>query len=768
MTLRILIVLLILTAAHAVGVAQSPPRVPPRPWNGYEWARIPNNFRSIIDNGGTRIPGSESATASGPVFQLPLAIPEFRFLDEEFTTGTNLVVSPNGYIGFNRSTSPATRRIPYLEYDGTGSSTSYANRVLMAFWGNVQPAGADRGGIYWATTVEEGIPVMIIEWRVRSMDLPSGGAGNFQAKLFRSGKIEIHYGPESLQLITPGSSPSVTGNGAVVGIKNYGQWLPGSGPWYVEPGDRQSFLLMLNPRLVRDTAAISWLRTLDIPSAPGSPEFRADLSSYVTPVAYYRPSPYFHYRFPDSAGNPIGYRIKPMDYDMSPETSHVALLPEKQNRYGVYEMNDLPTIITKLVNRGEIGVSQVPVEATIYRGTKIYDVLRDTVKYIGPFDTLLYRFKQPISPNLVNKPDYYRIRVSTSMKEDPNRENDASETAFTVRGEHDMIAHRLISPVPARPPGIKRYPIGSPVEMVLSVVNGGRSEEKEFTVTTKVFDGKSKVAYTDESRITGRIDTLEPIPVIVPGWTPTTPGLHLMRMAVTVEKDAIQDNDTIWYDYFPMVPIEVVHDHEFAVGTFPLYDHRPLERMEYDMKESIPVSAVLINNGVVHDAVVTAEIKDKEGTVVYNRTIELKSVARIEDLVFPDFKPTAAGKYCITVSCNDPLDLEPSNNSTEWCFNVAGSTVGVPGVDDAAGISLTVRPDPARTEISVGYTTPTPDDTRITIHALDGTTVMTVPQEKRRSGSILIPLNDLPSGIYIVRMTTAGGETITKPLHVVR
>src|SRR5688572_4583580 len=108
MRIRRIATLLLLAIVASVGASAQYRAVSPRtanfPWNNYIPSRIPNDFQSIIGNGGTMIPNSNNSQyyyGNEYTFSLPF---NFYFLNTTYSAGYTLRASANGYLGFNGGT----------------------------------------------------------------------------------------------------------------------------------------------------------------------------------------------------------------------------------------------------------------------------------------------------------------------------------------------------------------------------------------------------------------------------------------------------------------------------------------------------------------------------------------------------------------------------------------------------------------------------------------------------------------------------------------
>jgi hypothetical protein len=727
--------------------------------------RIPNDFRTIVGNGGTLIPGSDSGTVDGPNAQLPLPIPQFYFLAQRFSEGFPVTIAPNGYISFNRSLASGSVSAPFLNYL-TGTTLAYANKIIAAFWGNVQPAGTPGGGIYWKTEMGDGQQVLVVEWRVRSLDTPGAPPGNFQVRLFELGAIEIYYGPTALQLQTPG--PGVTGHGAAVGIKNYGQQVGDPRDTRIsDPSDNEKFLLMLNAAQVPDTSAITRVRTLDIPGSPFSPELRADLSSYVSPQQLYRPSPYFHYTFPDSVGQPIGYRIKPMDYEMGAETTYVTRNGLPSSEPAVFTPNDLPKISARFRNFGTIGIQKVPVAADLYRKGALLGTIHDTVKYIGPKDTISFTFATPISPNVANTSDVYYVRTRIELSDDPDPGNDTAQTRFTMRGTTDLMLNRILFPGTA-PTG--SYRVGAPIPVGLEVVDVGAEAIKSFSVRYTIVDDKGTVMADVTAPIQQDLSVFKPETLLVQTWTPTQPGRYYIDASVSLKGDDVPGNDTLRFADSRGQQFTVTTLRDVLIAPFPLYEHEPMQK-SYPLGDSIPIEGVVLitgaGAGLGQRPDVTAQIKDAGGAVVYTRTADFATSDGYIRVRLPSFAPQSPGSYCLTMSVSSDNDNNPDNNRQTWCFDVTGTQTGVESDERMNGLSLTVRPNPATDAVVVEYRTPNQEKAEIALYDMIGRE-LPIEAEETGQGTIVLSVGDLPAGFYTVRLRTASGTALGRSLHIVR
>ena len=189
----IVFLLLALTAAREATAQTTYALSPPSkiPWNNYVPSRIANNFTSIIGNGGTLVPLTNTAFNG---YEYPVTLPfNFLFLNTTYPAGYTLRVGTNGYLAFNGTTFTGNAGAYYgntFASVAAGNARGYYNRMILAHATaiDMRPPVSD-GGVYWAVSGTAPNRVFTIEWR-GALVFYTTRVGNFQLKLYE----DLHTG----------------------------------------------------------------------------------------------------------------------------------------------------------------------------------------------------------------------------------------------------------------------------------------------------------------------------------------------------------------------------------------------------------------------------------------------------------------------------------------------------------------------------------------------------------------------------------------------
>ncbi|KXK55544.1 MAG: hypothetical protein UZ07_CHB004002014, partial [Chlorobi bacterium OLB7] len=687
-------------------MAQTPGTNPPMvkiPWNNYLPQRIPNNFQTIIGSAGTYlIPNTANTYGGSQNYNFNVTASPYDgfpifFLGNYYST---VQVDVAGYIGFNQANYNGYgwglgSNYPNLNYQQgiwNPSWYSYDDRVLWAYWSDLRSSGvtSPTGGVYYRVDGVSPNRVMTFEWRVMGAYYPSANPGNFQAKIYEtpSGKIELFYGPNSINRTKPTDNPQYTlGYGALVGIKNLGQQTAHSTSPTTPPpvNDESKFLVLLDPSQVPDTVAITTARTFYYANVYYQfPELYAYYMSYAgNPYVYYRASPYWHYQFPTKNGQQIGYRLTPLMDDVTPDS--LWFTPER--KANVYLGGSSITINAQFTNFGKNVRQNVPVKALIYRDQDLVNpVATATGTAFTTATAQLGKSQVTLTPTLtaplMDVPGIYTVKVISLLDIDQDILNDTLTGQFSISLPNDVAVWTLLQPYENKLPLKYQYPLGVGVPIEVRFLNAGFNSQKDVPVGYWIFDENGNKVGEGQTIVPGTWDPSTFRDINMPTWTPTKPGHYFVKIYTNLSNDQNRLNDTLLK--WPKLGFPFDANYEIELMALPagIAPHSPQEFQSYPDGRPIPVLVNATNSGIADATNVpaTVTIKNAAGNVVYTRQTTILTVPSGNSTVrqeFPDFIPNGAGEYCLTVTVNDPQDPVTENNSTTWCFNVKARYAGV-------------------------------------------------------------------------------------------
>ncbi len=682
MSLRRIITLCVLALLSIGGVKAQVTSSPARavlPWNQYVPSRIPDGYQSIIGQSGTTLVSGSNNGYYYSVYNISLPFP-FYFIGQTYNQGYTLRVAPSGWMSFNGSSYTYSTYPYYLDYN-TSTFYPYYNKLLMVYWADLQCAGVSGGGIYYRVDGSAPNRVLTVEWRVQGMYYPSGNPGNFQAKLYESnGNIEFHYGPNSIDRTKPSINPMYTfGYGAMVGIKNYGHQFNSQPP---SGNDAEKFLIMCDPAELPDTVAITALPTIPYAGVYRCyPVYYAYYYSYVSPYAYYRPAPYFHYKFPTQDDQRISYRMSPVLNDVAADS--VWFTPTRPaSAYGV---DASVTINARFRNMGGNSRQNIPVRADVYRngGTLVASVTGTAFSNsTAQFGTSNVTFSTAISTPITSQTGEYTVKLYPEYSADQDHSNDTLNGRFFISKSNDLTPYAILQPFKNEAPLFTKYPVGVPVVIEVRYLNLGTRPQFNATVGYQVLDDSGSVLSSGTSTVPGTWESIG-FRDIQFTWTPSTPGHYYVRAFTVLANDENRLNDTL-----PSTsagkgsPFDVLYEVEVQAGSANLYPHFPQQGGSFPDGKPIPVRATFLNSGVsdATNVPATVIIRDAQGRVVYSRNVTITNIVgaggqTVQD--FPSFIPNGSGNYCVTAYANYPGEPIRGNDTAAWCFTVKPRLSGV-------------------------------------------------------------------------------------------
>jgi hypothetical protein len=82
------------------------------------------------------------------------------------------------------------------------------------------------------------------------------------------------------------------------------------------------------------------------------------------------------------------------------------------------------------------------------------------------------------------------------------------------------------------------------------------------------------------------------------------------------------------------------------------------------------------------------------------------------------------------------------------------------------GMSLTVKPNPMRESGSVSYRVSGGSTVRVVLYDVTGREVAVLAERGESSGEVVIPVAELSSGVYTIRLESSTGEVLTEQITV--
>ncbi|HVK39980.1 MAG TPA: hypothetical protein VNA88_15720, partial [Candidatus Kapabacteria bacterium] len=452
----------------ALGTTQAQtvyPTLSARSWNSYVASVVPQNWSSIIDNGGTFLTGSGSQTQNNAlerIYTYSMPFP-FTFLSpgyvEGITTypqGTTIIISTNGYIsfantGYGSTGGTQTGYSYYGYYKLFNTGGPHGSNVIAPFSSWLSGNGVAGAGIYVATLGSAPNRTFVVEWRMtqgNSYGGNDGSVGNFQARLSEAtGNIEFQYSDSPINIL-------YYFYGTIVGLKKYGEsYLDYTQPTATTRGTPEwaRYFLFNNPGYGQgDTVAITAM-THRWWGSYGYAEYYP--WNYSQPASGLLNPYMWHFSFPtDAQGQRIGYKLSPVINDVS--TSNVTFSPVTPAF--AYAPGQDVTVTATFTNNGAAARQNVPVVADLWRnGVKTTSITGTAFPNSTPqFGTNTYTFTTPFGFNnrYTDTTGVYEVRVYPQLATDQDAANDTARGTFYISRDHDMMPFTILQPLSNLPP----------------------------------------------------------------------------------------------------------------------------------------------------------------------------------------------------------------------------------------------------------------------------------------------------------------------------
>ena len=210
---------------------------------------------------------------------------------------------------------------------------------------------------------------------------------------------------------------------------------------------------------------------------------------------------------------------------------------------------------------------------------------------------------------------------------------------------------------------------------------------------------------------------------------------------------------------------------DVRLGKVKAQDIGAVEIVDIDIEpgDSVLIKAAIINYGsdtLSFDSVNSVTLNyniDNGGSFVYsfpptNDSVLLAPNDTVQFSHSEYWKPTTAQPYYICVWTEWMLDGDASNDTT--CIRV-GVGIDITSVEDVdQGIPVRIYPNPATERVSLDWDKPV--SMRVEIFDLMGKKALPSRETEPGSRSATVETGSLPSGIYLLKLTTPDGRTQSK------
>lgn len=733
--------------------------------------RLNTQYTTIVNSnpGGHLVQGSDAAQSTTSMFQLQLPF-RFKFMGDVFQRDEFVWVSITGVLRFthNSTDEPGVTG----GYNLAPNGDTLQQRLLMPYWGSFTSGGVPDGGIYvWhdkgSNLSSLNDDVLVIEWNVLEESGASSDPFRFQCRLRADNIIEFAYDRGTSDGALAQISGTNISGGAAVGIKNVGQ---GPSPCSSCTQPHWNNSLLLTP-LDNDNYALGLQAVTEVPTYNVLDNYAgANLTAWEN-----RPSPYFHYAVP--TGTVTGYRIKPVQQDIGPDTGPLGIV----RACGIYNRGERIRMEARFINFGDSSATAIPVKAVLRHvdSTNPGAEVVGTVTAIPADSSVLYTFADSLNTGPLS-PGTYRLCVTSSYEPDEDRTNDTVCTTIYIRAVVDAKALCIIEPklVVGGPPA--RYPINKTVPVMGCFCNAGLERIAAATAGYKIFDAAGDEVHSASTSLSF-LEAGDDRSVTFNGWVPTVPGLYYVHTGIEAAGDMNRENDslrsfpratgTTHFDKtLPRVPFLVVADTNLGIGEPGRYRHSPVTDTVTPGVQSI--AATLTNDGAsdARDALVHVTLEQPSGPTLRDTVPVAAIAAGAFRLVhfFPSLTLSTPGAYDVTAWIHHPGDSIATNDTLRWTFRILDTVAAIAA--DASmrekGV-MTVIPNPARGSVTVGYYLEHATACKLTIQDIYGSTVRTIACDGgAREQHARFSTSDLASGLYLLRMETASGMRRTATLIV--
>lgn len=748
------------------------------PWNTYESVtRIDSAYNTIVNNGGIRVPSSATAPLGSTMFSIPLPF-DFWFMGDPYPTNSTIGAAITGVLAFEPQ--PAA---PFGGYQLGHSFDGPYTRLLMPFWGNLSAASAN-GGIYYKVepdpnpqAAEFNKKILTIEWVVDALNpdgTESARDGRFQVKLYQHRSvIEFRYHTANSLFWQPPTSADLTPRGAAVGIKNFGQpYQFALVPQCLDPDSDDCYTLWItHPGLLQSPVSATrvWVEDMNLSTLV------CTVNSSTTLLANggTAPSNFFHYSFP-TTGGATGYRIKPVESEVGPDT----LVFSPGRACNLFDSGDRIGVKIGVRNNGTDTARNVPVVFRLHRDSIGGALLLDdtvTVPLIEPHSSVQVAMNDSIVMDTMTSPHMVAEAI-TNLAGDPDRRNDTLRMDVYKRRALDAKTYCILSPPLRTKRPLLRYAVGAAVPLKGVFLNAGTGALPVLTARCEIRPANGDPIWPAPALYRANVRPLDTVHIEFQNWIPARAGLYYVDMFTAVPGDESPFNDSLLS--YPInfgvrrnakrptpIPVLVVPAIDLCIGDTVGGFTLPVGKVM--RSASAPVMTLLRNVGATDatGVIVTATIQPPDTTPAWTGTDTIAEVVAggWAPVSFETYVPPTVGTYTVTAVVQYSGDTNRTNDTARWEFVVPGGAAVRPA-NDAAGVSLTLRPNPAGDRVAVEFAGAVPASVRLYDPA--GREVA-VARRRIAAGILELETAGLPAGVYTVA-ASAAGHVVAQRLVIVR
>ncbi len=262
-----------------------------------------------------------------------------------------------------------------------------------------------------------------------------------------------------------------------------------------------------------------------------------------------------------------------------------------------------------------------------------------------------------------------------------------------------------------------------------------------------IFEGATKI-YTDSTLVVGLLPG-EEREIKFKEWIPQNVGTYTIKVKVNMgdNLDTNTTNDSLTSTFYVREP---------RVDAFPV----SIKVTEIPPNVSCTVKTSVAQNGEI-EATIPVEfiLKDLQlHEIVRDSQNILLDANDTGEVKFVFTSPSDTGNYIAYLITNLPEDINHANDTLSETIKVVSLGENLP-----SGVKLQVT-NPAGKELVVKFSAKTGEEVKINMYDVNGRKVKEVFGGKSEKSSYVIKLNieDLPSGVYFVKMTTPQHKLIRK------
>ena len=363
-----------------------------------------------------------------------------------------------------------------------------------------------------------------------------------------------------------------------------------------------------------------------------------------------------------------------------------------------------------------------------------------SVENLSPLDTLHVTFKSwqvPSTPNVLYTLRFYLI---ANPEMDDTLENDISQkSVVSTSSKSDVAVININYPIDSIPRSVECYPV--------FVARNNGNIAVSALAECFIFERATKI-YTDSTLVVGLLPG-EEREIKFKEWIPQNVGTYTIKVKVNMgdNLDTNITNDSLTSTFYVREP---------RVDAFPVF----IKVTEIPPNVSCTVKTSVAQNGEI-EATIPVEfiLKDLQlHEIVRDSQNILLDANDTGEVKFVFTSPSDTGNYIAYLITNLPEDINHANDTLSETIKVVGLGENLP-----SGVKLQVT-NPAGKELVVKFSAKTGEEVKINMYDVNGRKVKEVFGGKSEKSSYVIKLNieDLPSGVYFVKMTTPQHKLIRK------